>query len=334
MESEFSKLFDEYEQSETSFCYTILDIDHFKKFNDNYGHDVGDVVLSDVARVVSGAVSRQDIVARYGGEEFVILSPDTELHEAGQLLERVRAAVEANAVRNDSGELKVTISLGVAQFGAENSAALSKRADTALYAAKEAGRNRAYFHDGLHTNPISLGGSSSTNDGRSDQLTELPSQAAFTDELGRRIAESTRTQAEVSLIVLEIDQLAAITEDHGNQTADLVRRGVAAFLTDIMRDMDLVARNGENSFCMLLPACSLDDATSAAERVRIAAGKTPFQIDNIELELTLSAGVTTAAPGEPSDSLMERRSKGARHGTAIRRRSHMCRAAARRCRGR
>ena len=215
MEGEFSKLLDEYEQSETNFCYTILDIDFFKKFNDNYGHDVGDVVLSDVARVVSGAVSRQDIVARYGGEEFVILSPDTQLHEAGQVLERVRAAVEANAVRNDAGELKVTISLGVAQIGAEDSASLSKRADTALYAAKEAGRNRAFFHDGLHTHPISLGGSSADSDGRSDKLTELPSRAAFTDELTRRIAESTRTGADVSLVVLEVDQLAAITDEHG-----------------------------------------------------------------------------------------------------------------------
>jgi diguanylate cyclase len=176
MEGEISKLLDEYEQSEMSFCYTILDIDHFKKFNDDHGHDVGDVVLSDVARVVSGAVSRQDIVARYGGEEFVILSPDTELHEAGQLLERVRAAVEANAVRSDAGDLKVTISLGVAQVGAEDSAALAKRADTALYAAKEAGRNRAFFHDGLHNHPISLGASAG-NDSRSDKLTELPSRA-------------------------------------------------------------------------------------------------------------------------------------------------------------
>lgn len=83
-------------------------------------------------------------------------------------------------------------------------------------------------------------------------------------------------------------------------------RGVAAFLTEIMRDMDLVARSSDNSFCMMLPACSLDDATSAAERYRIAASKTPFQIDETELQLTLSAGVTLAAQGEPPDRLMER----------------------------
>jgi diguanylate cyclase len=140
-------------------------------------------------------------------------------------------------------------------------------------------------------------------------LTGLPSRSAFTDELGRRVEESTRTEADVSLVVLEIDQLAAITEEHGEQTADLVRCGVAAFLTAIMRDMDLVARSSENSFCMMLPACTLDDATRAAERYRIAASKTPFQIDELELQLTLSAGVTLAAQGEPPDSLMKRGQK-------------------------
>ena len=116
----------------------LLDIDHFKLFNDQHGHDVGDLVLREVAARCRAAVREVDVFARYGGEEFVVLLPGANLDEAAtHAAERLRQAVAQTPVR----DLSVTISLGVAEFELSLEDCL-KRADQALYAAKAAGRNR------------------------------------------------------------------------------------------------------------------------------------------------------------------------------------------------
>ncbi len=120
----------------------MFDVDHFKKFNDNYGHDQGDRVLrafSDVTRECVRDVL--DTVCRYGGEEFVVIARETPQEGGLILAERIRAAIEAMEV--DS--LKVTTSIGVAgmrETGARTPAEMIEKADTALYKAKNAGRNR------------------------------------------------------------------------------------------------------------------------------------------------------------------------------------------------
>lgn len=124
----------------------LLDVDHFKKFNDTYGHDVGDDVLKVVASTLSATIRREDLVARYGGEEFVLLLPRTAGKEALEVAaERLRAAVEEVRVRES---LQVTISLGVAGLlPGETLHDLLLRADAALYESKRAGRNRATLAD-------------------------------------------------------------------------------------------------------------------------------------------------------------------------------------------
>jgi diguanylate cyclase (GGDEF)-like protein len=119
----------------------MFDIDHFKQFNDTYGHPVGDEVIKMVARTIRGVVRRTDIAFRYGGEEFCVLLPETAAENAMHLAQRLRAKVESNrAVRN----LSVTISLGVTGLrGRESAESLVGRADKALYSAKSEGRNRA-----------------------------------------------------------------------------------------------------------------------------------------------------------------------------------------------
>lgn len=123
----------------------LLDIDHFKRFNDTYGHQQGDVVLQELARTLRGQVRSLDVVARYGGEEFAVIMPDAQPEVALRVAERLRAAVETHPVPGPSGPLRVTISLGVASAPhAElaTPAALIAAADRALYRAKELGRNR------------------------------------------------------------------------------------------------------------------------------------------------------------------------------------------------
>lgn len=122
----------------------LLDIDHFKKINDTYGHKSGDRVLEGIAALIKRSVREVDVFGRYGGEEFVLLLPQTNREAALEVAERLRSRVEALRFETDRGVLQVTISLGVAMSRPElaSLAVLIDRADQAMYAAKQAGRNR------------------------------------------------------------------------------------------------------------------------------------------------------------------------------------------------
>lgn len=122
----------------------MADVDHFKKFNDTYGHATGDDVLRLVARTIKGNIREADIAARFGGEEMLVLMPDTPLEGGEVLAERLRKAIEsASQVGPGDEELHVTVSIGVACLGDEEEPqTMVERADAALYEAKHAGRNR------------------------------------------------------------------------------------------------------------------------------------------------------------------------------------------------
>lgn len=133
--------------SPLSLC--LFDADHFKNINDSHGHVAGDHVLTAIAQAANGALRKSDVLGRLGGEEFGILLPDTELAGALTVAERVREAVAEREVQSgeatsgDRPSISITISLGVAELrGDEPIEALLKRADRALYAAKDLGRNR------------------------------------------------------------------------------------------------------------------------------------------------------------------------------------------------
>jgi len=124
----------------------MLDLDHFKSVNDTYGHDIGDMALITAVKAITRILRDQDICGRLGGEEFGVLLPETNEKQAQQTAERVRAEVEATpVVLFDGNELKLTVSAGTASLEAEETSTLEvlcKRADVALYAAKNNGRNR------------------------------------------------------------------------------------------------------------------------------------------------------------------------------------------------
>ncbi len=125
----------------------LTDIDHFKKFNDTFGHQIGDLVLIEVAKTLIRIGRALDVPSRYGGEEFALILPKTRLDDAVRIAEKVRESVEkTEVVHPTSGEiLRVTISVGVAECDAardKTNADIIKRCDDALYAAKRNGRNR------------------------------------------------------------------------------------------------------------------------------------------------------------------------------------------------
>lgn len=129
----------------SSLALIMLDIDHFKRVNDNYGHQVGDAVLKDCAKRIRSVLRKEDLVGRYGGEEFIICLPDVDGPNASMIAEKLRRSVEESHL-SDLG-LKITISLGIAMFPVhgKNTHFLIKCADEALYFAKNSGRNRVEF---------------------------------------------------------------------------------------------------------------------------------------------------------------------------------------------
>ena len=126
-----------------SFCIFMIDIDHFKNFNDTYGHQVGDLVLREVAEVIRNSVRASDIAARYGGEEMIVMLKSTFLDEGLNAAEKVRSNIETHLVKDRDNIYKVTVSIGVSSFYYDdNEEIIIKRADDALYKAKRLGRNR------------------------------------------------------------------------------------------------------------------------------------------------------------------------------------------------
>ncbi len=125
------------------FCICLLDIDHFKRINDAYGHSVGDSVLTTVAKTVTSNIRNIDSFGRYGGEEFLLMFPQTDLEQATALAERVRIKIEQLTFDDVSSALTVTVSIGIAKYQpCENIIQTINRADHALYEAKYSGRNR------------------------------------------------------------------------------------------------------------------------------------------------------------------------------------------------
>ncbi|MEJ2326197.1 MAG: GGDEF domain-containing protein, partial [Chromatiaceae bacterium] len=139
-----------------SISCLFVDADCFKRINDQYGHQVGDLVLRELGERIGGQMRASDVATRYGGEEFAVLLPQTTGADAATLAERIRLAVAAQPVVTDTGgAVPVTVSIGVAHLlpapylrsTARVQQALLASADEALYRAKEGGRNRVVLSD-------------------------------------------------------------------------------------------------------------------------------------------------------------------------------------------
>jgi len=145
-DSEFDRVMHMASQNKTLFTLLMLDIDHFKSFNDNFGHQVGDQVLRLVARTLKDSIKGKDFAARYGGEEFAIILPDTDLIGAVSVGNTLRKAVASKDVINRStGKVlgRITMSVGIAEYENDKMPEdLIERADKALYTAKHNGRNQ------------------------------------------------------------------------------------------------------------------------------------------------------------------------------------------------
>lgn len=195
-DDEISRRFATWQRHGTAFFILIVDIDHFKMFNDRYGHLVGDSVLAEVARCLRETLRESDLVARYGGEEFAVLLPNQHMDEAIRATQRTREAIESAEFESEGRKLKVTVSCGLAQSLPDESLTdLIKRADKALYSSKRSGRNAAHWHDGNDSLLISPSEEPAPADscpnGDSPAIDPDPEFALVRDDLRQKLIEVT-----------------------------------------------------------------------------------------------------------------------------------------------
>ncbi len=141
---QFQAAFDLAQKNGTDLCCIMVDLDHFKRVNDNYGHAVGDEVIKLLATVLQSSCRQDDLIGRYGGEEFCVVLPNQNIDSAFKVAQRIRVSMNDESIKRFAGGPHVTASLGVASIfdNPENPDQLNNMADEALYIAKSTGRNR------------------------------------------------------------------------------------------------------------------------------------------------------------------------------------------------
>ena len=305
------------------FSLLILDVDHFKKFNDTHGHQAGDEVLRAVGLTLRSVVKSGDLACRYGGEEFAVVMVDTNAKQARVAADRVRRAIEVMSVDFEGRRLSVTASIGVAQIAPlQDAAQLIRRADDAVYASKKAGRNAGHWHAGPEclpldqdarpveipvTQPVDKKPILATPVGDfGDRFRKLPDHRVMADELGRRISESLRFGVPLALTRMEVVDFDSLESSYGEAVGDLILDSVVAFIRSNLRDMDLLARMGRGQFAIMLPGSGTDEAANVIRRVATVLASAPVPIGGKQLVLKLKSGIANAKAGDDAASLLDR----------------------------
>jgi diguanylate cyclase (GGDEF)-like protein len=293
------------------FCLCLLDIDHFKRINDTYGHQAGDTVLREFAATVQRQIRDSDSFGRYGGEEFLLMLPETSIDEALALAERVRANI-ARLGFSELPELAVTVSIGVAEFRIDESIAQTvARADEALYQAKSGGRNRVVRYGqqvDASAEPAAPAAPQALPDaGSRDNLTGLLNRRMLRDRLAHAIERALRNDDMVGLILLNVNKFKDINQTLGYEAGDAVLVQVAAKLRMLLRDCDTVARWSSDEFAVLIEDLGQDShAVEVAQKIVDAFGA-PLTVQDQSCFVTFSAGVAVfPAAGQDHDTLLER----------------------------
>lgn len=314
---ELSRRIQEWQRQKTPVSLVILDVDHFKRLNDTYGHPAGDEVLKLLARTLESTVRQMDLVARYGGEEFCVVLPNSGESRAKEAAERLRQTIADRPFKVDGTELSITVSVGVSCILANDDAAsLLKRSDLALYESKRAGRNCVHFHTGTNCELVgerpptppaeeveiqetSLVGATA------DGLTGLPNQRYFEEELRRRVAEARRYGATFSLLAVQIDNFQRV-RGLDVKSGPLVLKATAQLFRSAVRESDLVAKYADDMFVAMLTSSALSESLHPARRLRNAVASCE-RVGRAALPgFTVSVGAAEAMPGDVAESLLSR----------------------------
>ncbi len=317
-----SKNIKSFENNQRPFSLLIFDVDFFKKFNDTHGHQAGDEVLRSVGKTLTQTVKTTDIPCRYGGEEFALVLPNTRIDSARIAAERVRKAIEAMQIDFEGKALQVTASIGVAEMTTgEDAASIIRRSDDSVYAAKEAGRNQTFWHDGQQCLPLNAPAAEekdpqSANSGKESQNAlqegELPNRETFSGELQRRVAESHRFGVSLSVMHLTVKDYGDLEKEYGNAVGKLLLDSVAQFVRSSLRDMDLLGQHESGQFIVMLPGSSEKEAKMVGRRVQSAIANCVIPLGGRQLRLEVLHGVTDVYPDDDAETMIDRADQMAR----------------------
>jgi len=335
-DDELVKCFAEFRRQGRAFSLTVVDVDHFKNFNDTYGHRAGDEVLRNVAKVLRRKMRETDTVARYGGDEFAIIHPGTSLADACKSALRACEAVKNSQFVHDGQSLQVTVSLGVAELMShENPGETLKRADRAMYASKVAGNNCIHFHDGKDICRViaSQGPVPSSTDvqpqsqpvpgkcrededtectTRSDGVAEptillhLPGRTCFCQQVRNRMAEWKRGGPVFSVALVAVSQHDEYGRNSDQRARELALQMTGRSLLASIREMDVLCSYTPGCFALMMPGTGLADATRVAARILGELSESNALTSGAQPRFTLSVGVVQADETDDATFVLQR----------------------------
>jgi diguanylate cyclase len=310
---ELERRIPEFARMRSPVSLVMIDVDHFKKFNDTHGHQAGDEVLRGVARVLKETVREMDLPARFGGEEFAVVLPATELMQAQPIAERIRQSVACEKFMFEGTSLSVAVCVGVStlQTG-DDAAALIKRADIALYTAKKTGRNRGFLHDGTHVWPISASASEPAK-------TSAPQAATNAAEAKFRGALEKVASCEqgVSLLLVEIDGASLADEAAQSGAFDVLSQT----LRQVAGDTDIVMTISDTKQALALSGKNATEAVGVAEVVHARFAQACSASHVLKGEHLLNLGIAEATSAQDAEGLLARAGEAL---TASRQRGGIC----------
>ena len=315
-------------EADTELTCIMIDLDHFKSVNDNFGHATGDEVIQMLAEVLKMNTRNVDLVGRYGGEEFCVVLPEMTIEDTLGVAERIRLRIKDEAMNRYPNGPRVTASLGIASLRDDPSdpSELNNFADQALYHAKQSGRNRVINYatlpddeqvveepqdmqaagpqvENLQDRIAELEGiatqfSSELEYSRSyDSLTGLPSQVLFYDRVSQAIERGCRQDQLVAVLIIDIEMFSQINASLGRQSGDEILKQVAERLNSIVRGSDGVARltvsrfAGDEFALLFTDIPKKEQVTWAVARISDAINQ-PIDIEANTVYLTCHIGIS------------------------------------------
>lgn len=325
LDEELGRCVLEFQRTTVPFSIMVVDVDHFKKFNDTHGHLAGDEVLKFVAQTLKAQLRDTELVARYGGEEFVVVFRGDTVATCRERADGLRASINERTIVFEGKELRVAASSGIAEIGiGEDEKVLIRRADEALYVSKRAGRNCAHWNDGRQNLPVTPSviaqqaaeaekqaapkipdAEGSSKPKRFDLYDIRFSDSRFSPRLDRRVAEWKRTGQPFSIVVCAIDGIDHLRQQYGEEVLQKMVTATSSVVTSCLRDLDQMAAYGNGCFALTLPTAPTHDAVVVADRVRTAV-EGIYVPGGALPKFTVSVGVAQIIEGNDSSRLFDR----------------------------
>lgn len=310
-DDEMARLLREFQQDGRDFSVAMVDIDHFKRVNDDIGHQAGDAVLRGVAETLNRSVGDKGTVTRYGGEEFAVIMPNRSLAEAEAEAERLRLAVADAEFKHEKTSVKVTVSVGVTQtVSGDDRTRIIDRADSALYASKNADRNCSHRHNGRAVEAVRIApvapSPAPSPPPPGPQPGGLASLSQFRMELSRRLDGWRRGGGRPMVVLVKIDHHDQLATEFGTQAARFASDATQRLLQAAVRPTDPIAHFAEATLITTLPGVGTKMGITLVERLRRAIGQCVVPMSGQHVRFAVSIGVAEAERGEPVESLIGR----------------------------